>query len=153
MSPQEIGTLIQTFGPIFTLFGFAVTGTYIVRAEREKRRARQDATPESVNETTRIGNEFLTGLLKDAREERKELRDTIRQLTADGTTKDTVIETLRSLDRRKTDQIDVLERRAEAAAAKLRAGMALTLADILGPGAELEQELGLGDIEDTVTTH
>lgn len=153
MSPGEIGTLIQTFGPIFTIIGLGVTGGFMVRAERERRRARQDATPESVNETTRIGNEFLTGLLKDAREERKELRDTIRQLTADGTTKDTVIETLRSLDRRKTDQIDVLERRAEAAAAKLRAGMALTLADILGPGAELEQELGLGDIEDTVTTH
>lgn len=153
MSPAEIGTLIQTFGPIFTIIGLGVTGGFMVRAERERRRARQDATPESVNETTRIGNEFLTGLLKDAREERKELRDTIRQLTADGTTKDTVIETLRSLDRRKTDQIDVLERRAEAAAAKLRAGMALTLADILGPGAELEQELGLGDIEDTVTTH
>lgn len=153
MSPAEIGTLIQTFGPIFTIIGLGVTGGFMVRAERERRRARQDATPESVNETTRIGNEFLTGLLKDAREERKELRDTIRQLTADGTTKDTVIETLRSLDRRKTDQIEVLERRAEAAAAKLRAGMALTLADILGPGAELEQELGLGDIEDTVTTH
>jgi hypothetical protein len=153
VTPAEIGAIIQTFGPIFTLIGLAVTGAYMVRAERERRRARQDVTPESVNETTRIGNEFLTGLLKDAREERKELRDTIRQLTEDGTTKDSVIQTLRALDQRKTDQIAVLERRAEMAAAKLRAGIPLTLADILGPGAELEQELGLGDVEDTVTTH
>lgn len=153
MTPEQIGTVIQTYGPVFTFVGLVVTGAFTIRAERERRRARQDVTPESANETTRIGNEFLTGLLKDAREERKELRDTIRQLTEDGTTKDSVIQTLRSLDQKKTDQIAVLERRAEMAAAKLRAGIPLTLSDILGPGAELEHELGLGDVEDTVTTH
>lgn len=153
MTPEQIGALIQTYGPIFTFVGLVVTGTYTIRAERERRRARQDVTPESANETTRIGNEFLTGLLKEAREERKELRTTIRELEQDGTTKRERIASLESLAERKDDQIRVLEQRAARAAAKLSNGIPLTLVDILGPHAELATELGLGDIEDTVTTH
>lgn len=153
MTPEQINALIQGAGPLLTFLGLAVTGSFLVAAEVQRRRARQDSTPESANETTRIGNDFLTGLLKEAREERKELRETIRDLERDGTTKRERIASLEALAERKDDQITVLERRAERAAAKLRAGLQLTIADILGPRAELADELGLGDLEDTQTTH
>ncbi|MFF7293237.1 hypothetical protein ACFY9N_11970 [Microbacterium sp. NPDC008134] len=154
MTPDQINALVQSAGPLLTFLGLAVTGTFLILAEKQRRKARQDTTPESTNETTRIGNEFLTGLLKEAREERKELRETIRDLERDGTTKRERIAALESLAERKDDQITVLERRAERAAAKLRAGLALTVSDILGPThAELADELGLGDLEDTQTTH
>jgi len=153
VTPEQISALLQSITPLLTLGGLAVTGTFLVLAEVQRRKARRDTTPESVNETTRIGNDFLTGLLKEAREERKELRETIRDLERDGTTKRERITTLESLAERKDDQILVLERRAERAAAKLRAGFTLTIADILGPHAELADELGLGDLEDTQTTH
>ncbi|MDR6142379.1 chromosome segregation ATPase [Microbacterium foliorum] len=153
MTPEQISALLQSITPLLTLAGLAVTGTFLVLAEVQRRKARRDTTPESVNETTRIGNDFLTGLLKEAREERKELRETIRDLERDGTTKRERISALESLAERKDDQILVLERRAEKAAAKLRAGYTLTVADILGPHAELADELGLGDLEDTQTTH
>lgn len=113
------------------------------------KRIRPAATPSDDNEATRLGNEFLSSLLKDARDERKELRETIKGLEADGTTKQSRIDALSALDRKKSAQITALERRAEAAAQKLRAGIPLTIADILGPGHELATEL-LGDgLEDT----
>lgn len=150
MTPEAIGSLIQTFGPLFTLVGLVVTGGFMIRAEQLRRTARQDQTPESVNEATRIGMDGLTELLKESREERKELRAAISELNEKDAAQRLVIDKLRELDTKKTRQIEALERRAILAAGKLRAGLPLTVADILGP--ETEVQSGLGDVEDTVTT-
>lgn len=129
-----------------------VTGLFLLFKSLVDRRVRPVASPADENETIRLGNEFLSGLLKDAREERKELRATISALEADGTTKRERIEALEALDRRKTAQIGALERRAEAAAAKLRAGLTLTLEDILGPDHRFLAELD-AELEDTINNN
>lgn len=109
-----------------------VAGIFGISQAVIARKSRQDRTPADENEATRLGNEFFKTLLGEAREERKELRETIRQLETDGTTKQSRIDALLALDARKTRRIDILEMRARLAAEKLASGSLLTIVDILG---------------------
>jgi hypothetical protein len=117
---------------VLALIGTLATAVALSYQAVQSRRARQDRSPADENEATRIGNDFFKSLLSEAREERKELRETIAALERDGNVKRERIEALEALDRKKTHRIEVLERRAQKAAEKLAAGVLLTVADLLG---------------------
>lgn len=132
--------------------GAIVAGIFLLAGKRSDRRARQDVTPPDENDRIRLGNEFLTGLLKEAREERSELRMTISALETDGGVRRERLLALEGILARKDAQIYSLESRAENAAQKLREGLALTLEDILGPNHRFLAELSAG-LEDTVNSN
>lgn len=103
--------------------------------------------PSDVNEAARIAREWYRGMLEDAKGEREELRKTIESLEAKDADNSADIDRLQTLLRRKDTRIRELEDRQAANVEKLRAGQVLTLADILGPDADL-----LNDIEDLERT-
>lgn len=96
---------------------------------------RRTRTPESEAERTRLGNDFLRGLLDDARKEREELRATITELKQTNETNVDAIRRLQTLLDDKTDRIEKLEDRQQMLAGKLQAGEQITLADIFGSDA------------------
>ncbi|MEV8023651.1 hypothetical protein [Microbacterium sp. NPDC080220] len=160
MTGGDVATLLQALGAIVVVIAAVVTGIFARSVAKENREARKDRTPSDDNEATKIANELFGTLLTEAREERKELRETIRDLKNDGTTKQERIRALEDIDRKKTLRIGALESRARLAAEKLARGERLTVVDILGdpnlPDSVLQREaraeLGLGDLEDTITT-
>lgn len=160
MNADQITTLLQTLGTFAVVLAAIVTGIFSRNIANEGREARKDRTPADENEATKIANELFGTLLTEAREERKELRETIRDLKNDGTTKAERILALEEIDRKKSLRIGVLEARARLAAEKLAAGERLTVIDILGDPnqpdtvlvREVRAELGLGELEDTFTT-
>lgn len=83
------------------------------------------------NESVKLGNEFLRGLLNDARTEREELRKTIDDLRADAKSHADAIARLTSILTSKDARIQQLETLLEALTEKLRRGEAITLADLL----------------------
>lgn len=83
------------------------------------------------NESVKLGNEFLRGLLNDARTEREELRKTIDDLRADAKSHEEAIARLQSILNSKDARIRQLETLLEALTDKLRRGEAITLADLL----------------------
>lgn len=96
---------------------------------------RRTRTPESEAERTRLGNDFLRGLLDDARKEREELRATITELKQTNETNVDAIRRLQTLLDDKTDRIEKLEDRQQMLAEKLQSGEQITLADIFGADA------------------
>lgn len=96
---------------------------------------RKTRTPETEAERTRLGNEFLRGLLDDARKEREELRTTINELKQTNETNEDAIHRLEALLANKTQRIEYLESRQQLLAGKLQRGEQITLADIFGADA------------------
>lgn len=110
---------------------------------------RKTRTPADDNERIRIGNEFLSGLLQEAREERKELQNSLtkveaanrdleldkKALTKSKEELEDSVKNLQALLARKDARILELENRMEALANKLRRGEVITFADIFGPQA------------------
>ena len=92
-------------------------------------------SPESQNELARLGNEFATQMLEEARTERKELRLTISELEGHVSTKQGTIDRLTKLLQDKDDKIADLESRQHLLAQKLQRGEKITLADIFGKDA------------------
>jgi predicted RNase H-like nuclease (RuvC/YqgF family) len=123
-----------------------VTGIFSLLTKRSK-------SPESQNDLARLGNDFAAQLLKEAQEERKELRTTIGNLEAlleqkkreynttieekDAyiETLENSIETLKSILKSKTDRIEELEARQQLLAEKLQKGEKISLTDIFGDNA------------------
>jgi septal ring factor EnvC (AmiA/AmiB activator) len=97
--------------------------------------SRKSRTPETEAERTRLGNEFLRGLLEDARKEREELRTTITELKQTNETNEDAIGRLETLLANKTRRIEYLESRQQLLAEKLQHGEQITLADIFGADA------------------
>ncbi len=123
LSPQFIQSLlIGIFG------GGLVSGIFALLSKKAR-------SPESQNELARLGNEFAAKLLEDARLERQELRETIRELEQSIFTKDETIQRLKTLLEQKDHQIRDLEQRRYVVAHKLQTGEKITLADIFGDDA------------------
>lgn len=95
-------------------------------------------SPESKNELARIGNEFAQQLLEDAKNERTELRETIKQLEGSNFSKEQAIERLQKIADDKDTVIQQLEERQLVVARKLQRGEAVSLYDIFGENAPKE---------------
>lgn len=104
--------------------------------------SKRSKSPESQNELARLGNEFASKLLEDARVERKELKDTIVQLESikssqanELETKNNAINKLQQILHEKELKITDLENRQQEVARKLQVGEKITLSDIFGRDA------------------
>lgn len=122
-TPEFIQTIVSS-----ALGGGVVAGIFSVITKKSK-------SPESQNELARLGNEFASKLLEDARVERKELRDTIKELESTKATQTSSIERLTALLEAKDDKIRELENRQQILAQKLQMGELITLKDIFGKDA------------------
>lgn len=80
----------------------------------------------------RLGNDFLRGLLNDARAEREELRKTIDELRDERTSHVASITRLEALLSSKDDRIRALEHLPQDLTEKLQRGEVITLEDVLG---------------------
>jgi len=120
-------SIFQTIA-VAILTGGLVSGIFALVTKRAR-------SPESQNELARLGNEFATKLLEDARTERTELRLTIKDLESSNGTKQTTIDRLNALLETKNNRIDELEKRQQIVAVKLQAGEKITLQDIFGEDA------------------
>lgn len=89
-------------------------------------------SPESKNDLTRLGNEFAQQLLKEARSEREQLRETIDDLRRIVDRKRGRIEELEKMARSKDRVIKQLERRRTKIATLVRGGAKITMYDIFG---------------------
>ena len=130
MTPDQIQTIILAI-----LGGGLVSGIFSFLTKRSR-------SPESQNELARLGNDFATKLLEDARTERKELRLTIQDLEKLNETKQESIEKkqesierLKALADEKDRRIEELEQQRQTVAQKLQRGEKITLADIFGKEA------------------
>jgi len=126
MNPDLLQTIIAA-----VLSSGLISGIFTLVSKRSR-------SPESQNELARLGNEFASQLLEDARAERKELRATIIELEKSNSTKQETIDRLKSLLDEKDKRINELEDRQHILAGKLRAGEQITLADIFGKNAPSE---------------
>lgn len=136
MTPQFIQLLISSL-----LGGGVVGGIFAVITKKSK-------SPESQNELARLGNEFASKLLEDARVERKELRDTIKELESTKAAQSTSIDKLNNILQAKDDKIQELENRQQILAHKLQIGEVITLKDIFGKDAPSTMYLTID--EDTI---
>lgn len=84
------------------------------------------------NDAMKLGNEFLRGLLADAKSEREELRATIEELRDDRKSHEESLARLKSLLEQKNERIEQLEATLDRIAEKLSAGESVTLADLVG---------------------
>lgn len=100
--------------------------------------SKKSTSPESQNELARLGNEFASKLLEDARAERKELRDTIKELENTKSAQSESIDKLNGILLNKDEKIRELEGRQQTLAQKLRLGEKITLKDIFGKDAPSE---------------
>lgn len=89
-------------------------------------------SPESKNDLARLGNEFASQLLQDAKIEREELRQTIKDLEVSNDVKQSTIVRLERLLNEKHKRIAELEHRQHDLALKLQSGKELTLQDLFG---------------------
>lgn len=89
-------------------------------------------SPEAKNDLTKLGNDFAHQLLTEARNEREQLRLTIKELSSTVVTKDETIDRLKHLLREKDQVIQDLELRQVRLAKKLREGTPITLKDVFG---------------------
>lgn len=110
---------------------------------------KKSSSPESQNELARLGNDFASKLLEDARAERKELRDTIKELESTKSAQSASIEKLNGILSSKDEKIRELEDRQQTLAHKLRLGEKITLKDIFGKDAPSEITFTVD--EDTIT--
>lgn len=120
MTPEFIQQVV-----LGILGGGGVAGIFALVNKRSR-------SPESQNELARLGNEFAKQLLDDARSERKELRDTIKELEESNSAKQESIDRLNTIAENKDRRIAELERRQNLVAQKLQAGEKITLSDIFG---------------------
>lgn len=120
----DVTTILAILG---ILLGGGGIGTVIVQ-----NRGKKIKTPADENEATRLGNQFLRDMLADAKAEREELRESIKQLHEDGVAKQAALDRLEQILESKDSRIRELEERQEQNARKLQSGVALTLEDILG---------------------
>lgn len=123
MSIDFIQTIITAI-----ITGGLVSGIFSLVSKRAR-------SPESQNELARLGNDFATKLLEDARAERKELRETIRELENSNNTKQEVIDRLNALAMDKDRRINEFEDRQKIIANKIKTGERVTLSDIFGKNA------------------
>ncbi len=122
-TPQFLQSLVLgIFG------GGLVTGIFALLSKKSR-------SPESQNELARLGNEFATKLLEDARSERRELRETIKELEKSNFTKQETIDRLNTLVDQKDKRIEEFETRQRIVAKKLHVGEKITLHDIFGDDA------------------
>lgn len=84
------------------------------------------------NDAMKLGNEFLRGLLADAKSEREELRATIEELRDDRKSHEESLARLKALLDQKNERIEQLEATLDRIAEKLSAGESVTLADLVG---------------------
>lgn len=124
MIQLDLTTILAFVG---ILLGGGGLGTVLMQNQGKKIRS-----PGDDNENTKIANEFVRGLLDDARADRESLRETIKELREDGAAKAGTITRLQNLYDAKDARVLELETRIDRMAEKLRAGQALTLADVLG---------------------
>lgn len=122
MTPVEIGQLVANL-----VGGSAGLGALLFLILQKRIR-----TPADENESVKLGNEFLRGLLSDARAEREELRKTIDELRDERTTHVASIARLEALLSSKDDRIQMLEQLLQDLTEKLQRGEPITLEDILG---------------------
>lgn len=122
LTPTEI---VLIMGQVITFLGLIVT--IIVAVINKKAR-----TPSDENDSIRLGNDFLRGLLNDARTEREELRRTIEELRDDKKTHEEAVNRLEHLAKTKDDRIRELEEILERLTQKLQRGEVVSLQDILG---------------------
>lgn len=122
MTPAEIGQLVTSV--LTGSFGIGAI-VYLVIQKRLR-------TPADENDSIRLGNEFLRGLLDDARKEREELRKTIDELRDARTDNEATILRLQKLLASKDERIEALESLLERITEKLHRGEHITLEDVLG---------------------
>lgn len=131
--------IFQTIA-VAVLTGGLVSGIFALVTKRAR-------SPESQNELARLGNDFAAKLLEDARTERGELRQTIKELEGSNGTKQETIDRLNALLEKKNERIDELERRQQVTARKLQAGEKITLQDIFGEDAPVDIHIAVVDKE------
>lgn len=95
-------------------------------------------SPEAHNDLAKIGNEFAHTLLEEARAEREELRQTIKDLEASIITKEETVRRLQRLADEKDQVISILEERQFVVARKIQRGEQVSIYDIFGPRAPEE---------------
>lgn len=88
-------------------------------------------SPADENDSIRLGNEFLRGLLEDARKEREELRKTLEEMRSDRVGHEQTITRLEGLLVGKDIRIRELEDLLESLTEKLRRGQVITIEDLL----------------------
>lgn len=123
MPPELIQSIV-----VALLTGGFVSGIFAVINKKT-------VSPESQNDLARLGNEFAAQLLKDAKEERAELRASITELEKSNETKEQSIKRLKKLLEEKDARIEILENHQQNVASKLQRGEPLTLFDIFGKDA------------------
>lgn len=89
-------------------------------------------SPESENDLARLGNEFASQLLRDAKVEREELRQTIKDLEESNDVKQSTILRLERLLHEKNQRITELEKQKGEVVRKLKNGEQITLHDLFG---------------------
>lgn len=117
--------VVLIMGQVITFLGLIVT--IVVAVINKKAR-----TPSDENDSIRLGNEFLRGLLSDAKAEREELRKTIEELRDDKKTHEEAVSRLESIADTKDARIRELEAILERLTEKLQRGEVVSLQDILG---------------------
>lgn len=169
MSPDEVGKLIQTFGPILTLIGLFVTGYFLIATERLRRRARQDQTPADTNEATKIANDLIFRLLDKANDEVERTSTLLARMTTEAEKyRDLadLVPGLREDLQRAIRERDRLRKAIQYLEAKARVVGSISYAEVvewaqlaLDPSSDptlFDAHLSAtlpDDVEDTVTTH
>lgn len=120
MTPTETGLFV---GQGVTVLVALITGGYALLNKKTR-------APADDNEAMKLGNEFLRGLLADAKSEREELKATIEGLKADTQAHKASVDRLEGLLRHKDDRIAELESIIDRLVAKLGQGELITVSDL-----------------------
>lgn len=139
VNPVDIANVIALLGATAVIVAAVVTGIFTVIVRRMRTPETAIAEKKLTQDAVAAAQALYQGMLMDASNERKELRQTITELEQlslkrgeDIRHRDEAIARLNEIIRKKDEHIRALEARQRANAEKLRQGELLTLEDILG---------------------